>query len=270
MGKDMRRIISFLCEGVTLVGSVDGETGMAGLLIVSGGNEIRIGAHRGMALLARDIAQAGYPVFRFDRRGIGDSEGENHGFASSKADLDAALAAFTTECPDMSYVVAFGNCDAATALILHRTKVDALVLANPWVIESVDELPPPAAIKDRYTKRLKDPKAWIDLFRGRLNISAALRGLHRIAVTTKATYGLVHDVAAGLTADARPTKIIVASGDNTAIAFLDAWQSEIFATARKRAGIALKKLVSSSHSFASDDDYAVLKSTLITALSQQR
>ena len=48
----MRRVIAFACEGETLVGSLDQASGSTGLLIVSGGNEIRAGAHRGMATLA--------------------------------------------------------------------------------------------------------------------------------------------------------------------------------------------------------------------------
>jgi exosortase A-associated hydrolase 1 len=266
----MRRIVPFNCENVTLVGTLDGGDAATGLMIVSGGNEIRMGAHRGMALLTKDIAAEGYPVFRFDRRGIGDSDGENGGFSSSRTDLDAALRAFQAECPHMSQIVAFGNCDAATALVLHRTAVDASVLANPWVIEPVDELPPPAAIKDRYAKRLKDPKAWIALFSGKLNIAAAIRGLRRISTTPKAAGGLVEQVATGLATDMRPTKIIAATGDNTAIAFLDAWQSDIFETARNRANIELIKIDSSSHSFASDEDYETLKSVLLAALSRQQ
>jgi exosortase A-associated hydrolase 1 len=263
----MRRVISFPCEGAALVGTLDGGNAAVGLLIVSGGNEVRMGAHRGMALLAKDVAAEGFPVFRFDRRGIGDSEGENHGFGSSKADLDAALATFRAECPRLSRVIAFGNCDAATALILHRTDVDALVLANPWLIEPVDELPPPAAIKDRYAKRLKDPAAWIALFSGKLNIAAAFRGLRRIAVPPKSKNGLADQVAEALANDTRPAKIIVATGDNTAIAFLDTWRSDLFAAARGRPDLELVKLASNSHSFASDDDYDALKSTLLTVLS---
>jgi alpha-beta hydrolase superfamily lysophospholipase len=97
MGARMRRLIEFPCEGETLFGTLDEAPGTTGLLIVSGGNEIRVGAHRGMALLAGRLAGAGHPVFRFDRRGIGDSTGENHGFESSADDIAAAAAAFRRE-----------------------------------------------------------------------------------------------------------------------------------------------------------------------------
>src|SRR3546814_5070051 len=65
-----------------------------GLLIVSGGNELRSGAHRGMAKLAARLSRDGFPVFRFDRRGVGDSEGENGGFLSSGPDIAEEVAAF--------------------------------------------------------------------------------------------------------------------------------------------------------------------------------
>ena len=55
----MREILTFACEGAILSGTVDTADKATGLLIVSGGNEIRIGAHRGMAGLAQIIAAKG-------------------------------------------------------------------------------------------------------------------------------------------------------------------------------------------------------------------
>ena len=52
----MRHQLSFACEGAALAASLDEAAGGTGLLIVSGGNEIRSGAHRGMAMLAARIA----------------------------------------------------------------------------------------------------------------------------------------------------------------------------------------------------------------------
>jgi len=92
----MRELTNFPCEGDTLIGTLDDAPGTTGLLIVSGGNELRCGAHRGMALLAADLAAAGIPVFRFDRRGIGDSDGANHGYQDSGPDIAAAVRAFRT------------------------------------------------------------------------------------------------------------------------------------------------------------------------------
>jgi exosortase A-associated hydrolase 1 len=266
MGEIMRRLIEFACEGSALAGTFDGGASGTGLIIVSGGNEIRIGAHRGMAELAQTIASKGHPVFRFDRRGIGDSAGENGGFQNSAPDMAAALGAFRAACPMMHRVIAFGNCDAATALIIHDLDVDALVLANPWIIEPNDHLPPPAAIKDRYARRLRDPKAWVALLTGKLNLRAVISGLRRIIAGTQNENGLAAVVAARFGQSEKPTTILLAESDNTAIAFADAWKSETFARARSRLNIKTVTLKSSSHSFANDADFAVLVDTLMAAL----
>src|SRR3546814_4572846 len=84
-----------------LAASIDEGRMDTGLLIVSGGNELRSGAHRGMAKLAARLARDGFPVFRFDRRGVGDSEGENGGFLSSGPDIAEAVAAFLRASPGL-------------------------------------------------------------------------------------------------------------------------------------------------------------------------
>ncbi len=127
-----RRHLTFACEGETLVGTLDigAASGSSGLLLVSGGNELRSGAWNGQAQLAARLADAGFPVFRYDRRGVGDSEGENPTFRHSGPDIAAAAQAFRAAVPHVSRVVAFGNCDAATALMLfaHGMPLDGFVL----------------------------------------------------------------------------------------------------------------------------------------------
>lgn len=268
MGEAMRNTLSFDCEGHALAATLDPARSKTGLLIVSGGNEIRIGAHRGMAKLAGDVAAAGYPVFRFDRRGIGDSEGENGEFTASGPDIAAAIAAFRAACPELTKIVAFGNCDAASALLLHRpVGIAAHVLTNLWVVERTDELPPPAAIRARYAERLKDPKAWIGLFTGAVNLRKLMGGLMRIT-KPQAPTSLAHDVGAGLAAVDGPVTILLAEQDGTAIAFADAWNGPAFAGARARSDISIKKIASASHSFANASDYAALRDTILETLKQ--
>jgi exosortase A-associated hydrolase 1 len=263
----MRRDLTFGCDGAELAATLDTGNRATGLLIVSGGNEIRIGAHRGMAELAAAVAAEGYPVFRFDRSGVGDSTGTNGGYASSGPDIAAAAAAFRRECPTVSRVVAFGNCDAATALVVHRGDgaIDALVLANPWVIAPVDEMPPAAAIKSRYARRLRDPAAWAALLTGRIDLRALGRGLGRLAQPKRETP--IADLFAGaLTASAIPTAILLASGDGTAAAFADAWQGEAFAAARAHPTFHVTTFDSASHSFSSAADFAMLRVTILGAM----
>ncbi|WP_136161749.1 hydrolase 1, exosortase A system-associated, partial [Sphingomonas flavalba] len=179
----MRRALTFQCEGSACAATVDSAAGATGLLIVSGGNEVRTGAHDGMARIAARIAAAGAPVWRFDRRGVGDSEGANRGYAGSGPDIAAAAAAFRAACPGIRRLVGFGNCDAATALALFGKPagLDALLLANPWAVETPDDLPPPAAIRRHYRHRLRAPGAWRDLVVGRVAFGRLARGLIRAA-----------------------------------------------------------------------------------------
>jgi exosortase A-associated hydrolase 1 len=263
----MRRVMSFSCEGETLAATLDDATGSCGLFIVSGGNEIRSGAHRGMAKLAADISAKGFPVFRFDRRGIGDSSGENGEFLSSAQDIEAALAAFRTACPHITRIIGFGNCDAASALLLHRPSgVSGLVLGNIWVIEKVDDLPPAAAIKARYVERMKDPKAWVGLFSGAIDLRKLAGGMLRIIAPQKPT-NLPQQIAAGLENLERPVSILLCNLDATAIAFASEWSKSNFQKARAKTNITVTQIDSASHSFASDADYAILSATLVAQLS---
>lgn len=255
----MRRQLTFGCKDAALAATLDEAPGTSGLLIVSGGNEIRSGAHRGMATLAAEIAACGYPVFRFDRRGVGDSEGHNGDFRSSGPDIAAALASFRAEQPNLARIVAFGNCDAATALALHGTPVDARVLANPWVIETVSDMPPPAAIKARYAQRLRDPEAWKKLLTGKVDMGKLAKGLGRLAAAKPARPDSLADkTVRALEASAIPTTILLATGDATAIAFADVW--------RGNPSIPVVRLDTTSHSFASEKDFGTLVDLLVSAL----
>lgn len=268
MGPRMRKLIEFPCAGETLLGTLDEAPGTTGLLIVSGGNEIRIGAHRGMALLAQPIAEAGHPVFRFDRRGIGDSTGENHGFETSADDIAAAAAAFRQAAPHLTRIVAFGNCDAATALAFFhaRAAIDQLVLANPWVIEAGDDLPPAAAIRARYVERMRDPREWARLLRGGVDIRKLASGLLKASRSqSHQESGLPARLAAALGEARIPVTILLAKGDNTAVAFRDAWLGPAFEAPRAKAGI--EELNSASHSFASAADKQWLFEQVLKNLS---
>ena len=262
----MREMIDFDCDGDRLAATLDHAEGRTGLLIVSGGNEIRIGAHRGMALLARRVAEAGYPVLRYDRRGIGDSEGDNRGFRESADDLTAAAQAFRHALP-VERIVALGNCDAATALALfhQRAGIDALLLANPWVIEAQSDLPPPAAIRARYADRLRDPRQWLRLARGGVNIGKLVKGLARSAKSSSEDNSLANDMAAALAVSDAPTTILLAERDNTAIACREAFKRPAFASVRERATTANRE--TASHSFAREGDADWLFDQVIKALA---
>lgn len=273
MGSDMRRTLSFSVEGARCAATLDDAGGNHGLLIVSGGNEIRCGAHRGMARLAARVAEAGHPVLRFDRRGIGDSEGENRGFEHSGEDIAAATALFRQRCPQLTHITAFGNCDAAAALILHHRAgtLDALLLANPWTIDpamhdreaDAPPLPSAEAIRARYARKLRNPHEWLRLARGGVNLGKLWRGI-RAASAPSASSQLADRVRTGIERIAEPVTILIAERDATAMAFMRLWTTTIDTD---RYNLRLKSIDSASHSFADVEARAWLEAQVLEALT---
>lgn len=263
-----RRHLTFQCDGATLVGTLDiaQASGSAGLLLVSGGNELRSGAWGGQAQLAARLAAMGFPVFRYDRRGVGDSaddlKGENPTFRHSGPDIAAALAAFRTAAPHVTQIVAFGNCDAAAALMLfaHELPIDALVLANPWTIdgEEAPQAMPASAIRSRYLAKLINPREVWRLLTGGVNLAKLAKGLRGAAAAKTAPAGLVAEMQAGLAGFDGPSTIVLAGGDRTAQMFEAVWD-------RKDQRIA--RIDSASHSFSDDAAREWLFARLVDALT---
>lgn len=222
--------LSFGLGTLRLAATLDTAPASTGLLIVSGGNEIRSGAFGGQAELAARIAAAGFPVFRFDRRGVGDSEGENRGFRHAAKDIAAAREAFRAMAPQIARVVAFGNCDAASALMLAGgAGCDGLVLSNPWTIEeepSGDNIAatlPPAAIRARYAEKLKNPREIARLIGGGVNLGKLASGLTRALRPAPAPSSLAQAMRAGLAGFGGTARILIATADRTAQVFEAAW-----------------------------------------------
>ena len=221
-----RRHLTFPCGTGALVGTLDDARGATGLLLISGGSEIRSGAFAGQAQLAAQIAARGLPVLRYDRRGIGDSSGADPGFRDTAPDIAAALAAFRREAPHVARVVAFGNCDAASALMLAQgAGCDALILANPWTFDSDDAAPPPAAIRARYAAKLKNPRELLRLLTGKVSLTKLVGGLAQSAKRSAPTT-LAQEIEQGLARFPGPVRILIAERDRTGQAFLAAWNAE--------------------------------------------
>lgn len=219
----------FGCQSHKLAGSLDTAPGVTGLLIVNGGNEIRSGAFAGQSLLAAKIAKKGFPVFRFDRRGTGDSEGENRGFRSSAGDISAALEAFRAMAPQVERVFAFGNCDAASALMLMKgAGFDGLILSNPWTLEgeeNAEDAPThsPQDIRSRYAEKLKDPREIVRLLKGGVDLRKLTKGVVGALRPSPAPANLVEDMRGALEEFDGNVHFLLAGADRTAKAFEAAW-----------------------------------------------
>jgi len=142
-----------------------------GVVIVVGGPQYRVGSHRQFVHLARSLAKAGVPVFRFDYQGMGDATGEYFGFENIDDDINAALNTFCSEMPDIEQIVLWGLCDGASAIAMYRDphiRVCGMVLINPWV-RSEQGLAK-ARVNTYYWRRLGTLEFWRRLFSGAADI----------------------------------------------------------------------------------------------------
>jgi exosortase A-associated hydrolase 1 len=253
---------SFGCGSLTLAGTLDTAPCTTGLLIVSGGNEIRAGAFGGQADMAARIAAAGFPVFRFDRCGVGDSEGENRGFRHSAKDIAAALEAFRAMSPQLTRVIALGNCDAASALMLAGgAGCDGLVLSNPWTIEDSDatgSTPPPDSVRARYLEKLTNPREVMRLLGGGVSLRKLARGVVHAMKPPPPPSSLAQEMAAGLAGFAGEVRILLATADRTAQVFESAWD---------RSDPRIRRCEGAGHAYVEPEHRDWLEAQLIEALS---
>jgi exosortase A-associated hydrolase 1 len=258
----MRRLLTFACEGAELGASFDAAPGATGLLIVVGGSQTRVGSHRMFERLAMAVAAAGHPCLRFDRRGVGDSSGEDPGWRDSRPDIAAAAAAFRREAPGVRRIIALGLCDGAGALCLHGAAagVDELLLVNPWLVEASENAPAPAALRRHYRERFTTLAGWRKILSGSISYAAAFRGIMRAGSKTQDATSKV--LAAALRDSGLPAMWILAEGDATAVAAAHEFGK------RHWRGLADRRTTirTDSHTFACPGDAGALEQAVLAAL----
>lgn len=199
------------------------------VLIVVGGPQYRVGSHRQFVLLARDLAAAGFPVLRFDYRGMGDSSGEPRGFQNVDDDL-AAAARLLREQTQATRVVLLGLCDAASAILMHSdSEADfaAMVLLNPWVHSEQTEAE--VRLKSYYPERLSSRDLWSKIVRRQFDFRSSVRsfiGYWREAVrgpTADINYHAhyVERMLVGLKKSEAPLYLILSGDDLTTEEFIN-------------------------------------------------
>lgn len=243
------------------------------VLIIVGGPQYRVGSHRQFVRLARRLAAAGFPVLRFDYRGMGDSTGAMRDFEQVDEDIAAALEALQQACPDVGRVVLWGLCDAAAAALLfcharHDGRVAGLCLLNPWVRSTASLAR--THVKHYYRQRLLQADLWRKLLSGELAVFQALSGLwgnlrasRRVHATSTASTADARlqsaqpfqtRMAAGLRQFAGPVLLLLSGEDYTAREFEDyvaedpAWQ-DVLASAR----LERHDLAEADHTFSAQD-----------------
>jgi uncharacterized protein len=261
------RALLFKCHSEQLLGILhvpDRDAKSVGMVVVVGGPQTRVGSHRQFTLMARAFANAGYPVLRFDYRGMGDSDGEVRTFESVDDDIRAAIDAMMQEVADLKGVVLWGLCDAASACMMYGNQNDArvhgLILANPWVRTEAGEAS--AYLKHYYLQRLWQKSFWKKVLTGGVNPFGSLTDLARkFFQSRQRTTGqisaehYIDRMLRGWQAQRIPTLLLLSQRDLTAQEFVQHvsgdsnWQNLIESGCAKR--IALE---TADHTFSARGD----------------
>jgi exosortase A-associated hydrolase 1 len=231
-----------------------------GVLIVVGGPQYRVGSHRQFTQLARALATHGYPVLRFDCRGMGDGSGAFPGFEHTEADIRVAIDAFMREVPALSGVVIFGLCDAAAAALLYcrsDERVRSLVLANPWVRSASGEAR--SFVKHYYAQRLLQGSFWRSLFTGQVNVFASAWDFARKLVRARSPSGssrgaalnFIDRMLAGLESFRGRSLFLLSERDLTAQEFRDlCGASARWGEALRKPEVTVQSCAAADHTFS--------------------
>jgi uncharacterized protein len=162
------------CDGDHVCGYLHVPTHRSDTLVVlvAGGTQTRVGAHRMLVTLATALAGSGYLALRFDVRGRGDSAGAYPGFEHLDADLVAAIAAARLARPDIREIILLGHCDGAAASCFaagRGLQADGLILLNPWIRTAETKA---ASERQQNKKKLFELNSWKKLFTGKLSLSS--------------------------------------------------------------------------------------------------
>lgn len=250
----------FECAGSDLVGVLHpahGGSCAPGVLVVVGGPQYRVGSHRQFTLMARHLASAGFPVLRFDYRGMGDSDGAPRSFKSVAADVDAAIGAFAAACGNaLDGIVLFGLCDAASVALMHGARhpqVRAMILANPWVHSDRGEAR--SYLRHYYGRRLLQRSFWRKLITGEMRILHSVRDFARKLAVARGSHAgsgdFVAAMRAGLACFRGPVLLIQSGRDLTAREFDDLCAADAgWRSAMIGARVELVRLERADHTFS--------------------
>jgi uncharacterized protein len=246
------------CHGDSLVAITTTPSAHAvlGVVIVVGGPQYRVGSHRQFVVLARALAQQGIAAMRFDARGMGDATGDQRDFEAIGDDVAQAVAALRAAVPTLERVALLGLCDGASAALMHAdrfgresraipdaSRVDALVLLNPWV-RSPQSLAR-TQVRHYYGQRLRERAFWLKLLRGGVSWRAPMEWMRKVIAARRRSAdapagrtdmrSFVQRMADGWVAMQGPLWLVLSGRDYTAREFEQAWnETPVWQVARQQ------------------------------------
>ena len=181
----MEEPVCFSCRDKRLFGILHLPDGIPApsiiVLIVTGGPQVRAGAHRLYVNLSRFLCENNWPSLRFDYEGMGDSEGDFVGFQYAVPSINAAMNFLHNRFNTEVKFILWSLCDGATAAALyaptHQEHINGMVLCNPLTI--TDEGLARSTLKHYYVKRIFDKEFLHKLAAFKLDLRCTLKGLWR-------------------------------------------------------------------------------------------
>ncbi|MDB5816050.1 MAG: hypothetical protein JWN23_3167 [Rhodocyclales bacterium] len=180
---DAHLLVLPVAEGVTATlhdgchDGADASSGM-GVIMLTGGMQIRAGSHRQYLSLARTLAAEGHAVLRLDFPGFGDSPGTPRHYADNADVIAAAIAELQSRKLGLRGFVLWGLCDGASAAALHACadeRVMSVLMVNPWL----DDIGEHVGLSGYYHRRLTTPQFWCSLLRGEVGVMSGVAGFVR-------------------------------------------------------------------------------------------
>lgn len=183
------------CEDASLVGIInipENCSNVGVVIVVAGGPQYRVGAHRQFVTLARMLADRNVPSIRFDHRGTGDSGGRFRGFVDMNEDIRSAIDTLLEAAPDLDNIVLWGECESASASAFYAytdPRVSGIFMVNPWI--RTEEGEAKTYLKHYYRKRIFEKEFWMKLRSGRFSIKNALKSFFQLLRSSMAKTGAI-------------------------------------------------------------------------------
>jgi exosortase A-associated hydrolase 1 len=274
------RALVFECGSEDLVGVLHVSGGTLpelGVVFVVGGPQYRVGSHRQFVAMAREVAKQGYPVLRFDYRGMGDSGGATRTFEDAAPDIRRAVDTLLAEVPSIRGVVLWGLCDAASASLMYAAgdgRVAGLLLANPWVRTVQGEAR--SYLRHYYWQRLLQRSFWSKVLSGKFSVGKSARdlgtALQRAGDNAAGGGPAQHFIArmlAGLRAFDRPIQVLISERDLTAQEFVDRCRTDGgWRQAMARPNVRVLDLPGADHTFSSRGDLTAATEATVALLER--
>ena len=203
------------------------------VILITGGPQVRIGAHRMYVQLSRFLCEHSWASFRFDYEGMGDSAGDFIGFQYAGPSITAAVNFLKNRFKGKASFILWSLCDGATAAALyaatHQDHIIGQILCNPLTV--TDQGLARSTIRHYYAKRFFNKDFLGKLFGRKLDLTDSIKSLWQVIKDTQIQknktpgyaneYKLPDMVIDSLHIFSKPIRIVLSKDDIVASNFQD-------------------------------------------------